>query len=81
MVGGPGIEDAQRGVICGAHRRRVAVAARRRPVGVCRADRTDRRLRAACERAVGRVHRVGAVGGVPRGLRVPAESILIKYLT
>jgi len=27
---------------------------------------------------VGRVHRVGAVGGVPRGLRVPTESILTK---
>jgi len=25
---------------------------------------------------VGRVHRVGAVGGVPRGIRVPAESVL-----
>jgi hypothetical protein len=25
---------------------------------------------------VGRVHRVGAVGGVPRGVRVPAESVL-----
>jgi len=30
---------------------------------------------------VGRVHRVGAVGGVPRGLRVPAESVLMKYLS
>jgi hypothetical protein len=29
---------------------------------------------------VGRVHRVGAVGGVPRGVRVPAESILIIVL-
>jgi hypothetical protein len=27
---------------------------------------------------VGRVHRVGAVGGVPRGVRVPAESVLIN---
>jgi hypothetical protein len=26
---------------------------------------------------VGRVHRVGAVGGVPRGVRVPAASVLI----
>jgi hypothetical protein len=27
---------------------------------------------------VGRVHRVGAVGGVPRGVRVPAESVLMR---
>jgi hypothetical protein len=27
---------------------------------------------------VGRGHRVGAVGGVPRGVRVPAGSVLIK---
>jgi hypothetical protein len=27
---------------------------------------------------VGRVHRVGAVGGVPRGVRVPAESVLTR---
>jgi hypothetical protein len=27
---------------------------------------------------VGRGHRVGAVGGVPRGVRVPAQSVLIK---
>jgi hypothetical protein len=25
---------------------------------------------------VGRVHRVGAVGGAPRRVRVPAESVL-----
>ena len=40
------------------------------------ADRPDRRLRTAREWAVGRVHRVGAVGDVPRGLRIPAESVL-----
>jgi len=68
--------DFGRRVVRGAHRRRVAAAARRRPVGVCHTDRTDRRVRAARERTEGRVHRVGAVGGVPRGLRVPAASVL-----
>ena len=58
----------------------LAAAANRQPAGVWRTDRTDRRLRAARERAVGRVHRLGAVGGVPRGLRVPAEPVLKKSI-
>ena len=62
-------------VLSNSHRQRVAAVARRRPVGVCSTDRTDRRVRAARQRLVGRVHRVGAVGGVPRGVRVPNESI------
>ena len=54
----------------------LAAAANRRPLDVRRTDRTDRGVRAARERAVGRVHRAGAVGGVPRGICVPAESRL-----
>jgi hypothetical protein len=42
------------------------------------ADRTGRGVRAAGQRPVGRVYHVGAVGGVPRGVRVPAESVLIR---